>query len=193
MIEIDDKIVSLELFKSHFCCDLKVCQGVCCVEGDSGAPLDKDECDTLSREWENYKPYMKIEGVEEIQKQGFHVLDSDGDYTTPLINNAECAYSIETESGTWCAIEKAWSEGKTDYRKPISCHLYPIREVKFNSGIIGIQYHRWSICKAAEVLGKRDNIAVYQALKDAIIRRYGEQFYKELQSAHDLLKSNQLL
>lgn len=187
MIEIEDKIVSLELFTEHFSCDLTACKGECCVEGNAGAPLDQDECETLKQQWGNYKYYMKPAGIEVIESQGFMVLDSDGDYTTPLINDAECAYSIETPSGTWCAIEKAWTEGKTSYRKPISCHLYPIREVKFASGMTGLQYHRWSICRSAEVCGRKKGIPVFRSLKESIERRYGAQFYEQLEIAYDLI------
>lgn len=187
MIEIENKIVSLELFTSKFCCDLHVCKGECCVDGNSGAPLDEEECEILECEWVNYRPYMKPEGIEAIEKQGFSVLDDDKDYTTPLIADAECAYSIETPSGTWCAIEKAWSEGKTSFRKPISCHLYPIREVKFASGMVGLQYHRWSICRSAEILGAKNVTPVFRSLKESIERRYGAEFYNQMEIAYDLI------
>lgn len=187
MIEIENKIVSLELFTSKFCCDLPVCGGECCVEGNSGAPLDEDECEILKDEWGNYHAYMKPEGVKAIEQQGFSVLDEDMDHTTPLISGAECAYSIETPSGTWCAIEKAWSDGKTSFRKPVSCHLYPIREVKFASGMVGLQYHRWSICRSAEILGDREGTPVFRSLKDSIERRYGVSFYNQMEIAYDLI------
>lgn len=132
---------------------------------------------------------MKTSGIKAIENQGFSVLDDDGDHTTTLINNAECAYSIETENGTWCAIEKAWFDGKTTFRKPISCHLYPIREVKFTSGMVGLQYHRWSICRAAEILGAKKGVPVFRSLKESIERRYGADFYAQLEIAYDLIQT----
>ena len=112
MIQIDDKIISTDILTEHFCCDLDKCKGECCVEGDSGAPLDIDEVDQLEMEYHNYKPYMTPEGIEEIERQGFMVVDVDGDYTTPLVNEAECAYSFKENGVTFCAIERAWREGK---------------------------------------------------------------------------------
>ncbi|MCC8035010.1 MAG: DUF3109 family protein, partial [Rikenellaceae bacterium] len=127
MIEIDGKIVSLDIIRQKFRCDITSCRGMCCVDGNSGAPLEEDECGILEREFENYKSYLKPEGLTAIEKEGFYLLDDDGDLTTTLIDGAECAYSFEENGATLCAVEKAWREGKTDFRKPVSCHLYPIR------------------------------------------------------------------
>ena len=113
MIQIDDKIVSSELLTERFCCDLSHCKGICCVEGNAGAPLEIDEVEVLEHEWEAYRPYMKPEGIEAVERQGFMVLDEDGDLTTPLIGEAECAYSFEENGVTMCAIERAWREGRT--------------------------------------------------------------------------------
>ena len=114
MIQIDDKIVSTEIFTTRFCCDLPRCKGICCVEGNAGAPLEADEVDTLEAEYETYKPYMKPEGIEAVERQGFMVIDEDGDYTTPLIGEAECAYSFEQDGITFCAIEKSIQRGQND-------------------------------------------------------------------------------
>ena len=137
MIEIDDKIVSADLLRDCFACDLAACKGICCVEGNAGAPLETDEVDTLEEEYPNYKPYMTPEGIRAVEAQGFMVVDEDGDYTTPLVDDAECAYACTEEGITFCAIEKAFREGKTTFRKPISCHLYPIRLMRFSNGTIG--------------------------------------------------------
>ena len=145
MIEIDDKIVSADLLRECFACDLERCKGICCVEGNAGAPLEDDEPDILEREYPAYKPYMTAAGIAAVERQGFMVVDSDGDYTTPLVDDAECAYAYEENGVTLCAIEKAWAEGRTAYRKPISCHLYPIRLVRFSNGTVGLNYHRWSV------------------------------------------------
>ena len=134
MIEIDDKIVSADLLRECFACDIAQCKGICCVEGNAGAPLEADEVEILEREYPNYKPYMTAEGIESVERQGFMVVDEDGDLTTPLVDDAQCAYTYTENGVTLCAIEKAWAEGKTPFRKPISCHLYPIRVMRFSNG-----------------------------------------------------------
>ena len=192
MIEIDDKIVSLDLLRESFACDLGACKGACCVEGNAGAPLEMDEVDTLEEEYENYKPYMTPEGIAEVERQGFMVVDADGDYTTPLVDDAECAYSYCENGVTLCAIERAWADGKTSFRKPVSCHLYPIRVVNFSNGTVGLNYHRWDVCAGARVCGKRLGIPVYRSLREPIIRRFGEEFYKALECAEEYLKEDSL-
>jgi len=187
MIEIDDKIVSADLLRECFVCDLAACKGACCVEGNAGAPLEADEVDTLEREYEAYKPYMTPKGIAAIERQGFMVIDEDGDYTTPLVDDAECAYSCRENGITFCAIERAWKEGRTPFRKPISCHLYPIRLVRFSNGATGLNYHRWSVCEAARVCGKQAGIPVYKALREPIIRKFGEDFYRALEAAESYL------
>ena len=149
MIEIDDKIVSADLLRECFACDIAQCKGICCVEGNAGAPLEADEVEILEREYPNYKPYMTAEGIESVERQGFMVVDEDGDLTTTLVDDAQCAYTYTGNGVTLCAIEKAWAEGKTPFRKPISCHLYPIRVMRFSNGTVGLNYHRWSVCAPA--------------------------------------------
>lgn len=187
MIDIDDKIVSTDLLKECFACDLGQCKGICCVEGNAGAPLEMEEVDILEEEFSNYKPYMTEAGIKAIEEQGFMVIDCDGDYTTPLIDDAECAYSFEENGITFCAIEKAWREGKCSFQKPISCHLYPIRVAQFSNGTVGLNYHRWSVCRSAVECGKKLGIPVYKALKEPIIRRFGEAFYNQLEEAAQLI------
>ena len=126
-----------------------------CVEGNAGAPLEADEVEILEREYPNYKPYMTAEGIESVERQGFMVVDEDGDPTTPLVDDAQCAYTYTENGVTLCAIEKAWAEGKTPFRKPISCHLYPIRVMRFSNGTVGLNYHRWSVCAPARRCGAK--------------------------------------
>ncbi len=183
MIEIDDKIVSVELLREQFLCDITKCKGICCVEGNSGAPLEIEEVEQLEREWESYRPYMPEAGVKAIEQQGFMVVDEDGDYTTPLVNDAECAYAYTENGITLCAIEKAWLNGESTFRKPISCHLYPIRVIKFKSGGVGLNYHRWSVCRSACENGAKMKVPVYKSLREAIVRAYGEEFYEALDVA----------
>ena len=191
MIEIDDKIISADLLRECFACDLGKCKGICCVEGDAGAPLEIEEVDLLEEEYDNYAPYMTEEGRKAVEEQGFMVVDVDGDYTTPLVNGCECAYTFVNEQGiTLCAIEAAYRAGKCSFKKPISCHLYPIRVVEFSNGTLGLNYHRWGICSSACKFGKEQGIPVYKSLKEPIIRRFGEEFYKALECAEDLLKNS---
>ena len=189
MIEIDGKIVSDDILTECFACDIARCKGECCVDGNSGAPLEMEEADILEEEYENYKPYMTPEGIESVERQGFMVVDCDGDYTTPLVDDAECAYSYRENGITLCAIEKAFREGKCSFRKPISCHLYPIRLINLSNGTIGLNYHRWNVCSSACENGRKLGIPVYKSLREPIRRRFGEEFYKALECAEDLLKS----
>ena len=190
MIQIGDKILSLDLFEKQFCCDLPKCLGTCCVDGQSGAPLEPNEVELLEMEIAHIKPYLKPEGLEAINEQGIVVTDIDGDIVTPLINDEECAYSIEENGITFCAIEKAWLEGKVEFRKPISCHLYPIRVKKYST-YTALNFDQWSICKPARELGVKENLPVFRFLKTPIIRAYGEDFYNELEEVYRLLQEQE--
>ena len=191
MIEIDDKIVSADLLRECFACDLGKCKGICCVEGDAGAPLEIEEVDLLEEEYDNYAPYMTEEGRKAVEEQGFMVVDVDGDYTTPLVDNAACAYAFEENGITFCAIERAYREGKCSFLKPISCHLYPLRVKQFRNGTYGLNYHRWAVCRYAVECGKKLGVPVYKALKEPIIRRFGEEFYKSLECAEQMIKEQE--
>lgn len=183
MIQIDDKLISEDLFSEEFVCNLAKCKGICCVEGDAGAPLDEDETKILDEIYPKIKPYLRSEGIQAIEEQGTYTLDFEGDLVTPLVNNAECAYVIFDEKGyTKCAIEKAYEDGVIDWQKPISCHLYPIRITEY-SNFSAINYHEWDICSDACTLGKELGIKVYQFLKKPLIRKYGEEFYQTLSEA----------
>lgn len=191
MIEIDGKIIASDLLTEQFCCDLAVCKGECCVEGDSGAPLEIEEVDELENEYPNYKPYMTAEGIEAVESQGFMVVDIDGDYTTPLIDGAECAYSFKENGITFCAIERAYREGKCGFLKPISCHLYPIRVKHFATGDYGLNIHRWNICKCAFDCGKREGVKLYKAMREPLVRRFGEEFYEALCQAAEMFENEE--
>ena len=183
MIQIDDKLISEDLFSEEFVCNLAKCKGICCVEGDAGAPLDEDETKILDEIYPKIKLYLRPEGIQAIEEQGTYTLDFEGDLVTPLVNNAECAYVIFDEKGyTKCAIEKAYEDGVIDWQKPISCHLYPIRITEY-SNFSAINYHEWDICSDACTLGKELGVKVYQFLKKPLIRKYGEEFYQTLSEA----------
>ncbi len=182
MIEIEDKLVSDDVLECYFSCDLSKCKGACCVFGDSGAPLKEQEIGIIEDCLEHIKPYMTPEGLEAVDKSGVFVIDMDGDYTTTLVEGTEeCAFTFTTDEGlVLCAIEKAYREGKIEYKKPISCHLYPIRTKEFSNDMTGLNYHRWDICKDAIVAGKNSQTKVYQGVRDAIVREWGEEFYGHL-------------
>ena len=183
MIQIDDKLISEDLFSEEFVCNLAKCKGICCVEGDAGAPLDEEETHILDEIYPKIKSYLRPEGIQAIEEQGTYTLDFEGDLVTPLVNNAECAYVIFDEKGyTKCAIEKAYEDGVIDWQKPISCHLYPIRITEY-SNFSAINYHEWDICSDACTLGKELGVKVYQFLKKPLIRKYGEEFYQTLSEA----------
>ena len=170
-------------FSEEFVCNLAKCKGICCVDGDAGAPLDEDETKILDEIYPKIKSYLRPEGIQAIEEQGTYTLDFEGDLVTPLVNNAECAYVIFDEKGyTKCAIEKAYEDGIIDWQKPISCHLYPIRITEY-SNFSAINYHEWDICSDACTLGKELGVKVYQFLKKPLIRKYGEEFYQTLSEA----------
>jgi len=190
MLQIDDKIVSLDLFTSKFACNLKKCRGACCVHGDSGAPLEAEETEILNQIYPEVKPFMRKEGIEAIEKQGTSVIDADMDHVTPLVNNKECAYVIFEQGIAKCAIEKAYENKAVTFRKPISCHLYPIRLTKY-SKFEAVNYHRWDICNPAIKQGEAENIPIYIYLKEPLIRKYGQKWYDELKvAAPEILKWN---
>jgi hypothetical protein len=187
MIQIDNKIISDRILEEKFICDLKACKGACCVEGDAGAPLDEEETEILDSIFPKVKPYLRKEGIEAIEKQGTWIKSKRGEYETPLINGAECAYVVFDKKGTaLCGIEQAYIEKKIKYKKPISCHLYPIRVSKTKTGEV-LNYDEWSICKAACALGKKENVKVYEFLQEPIERQWGKKFFKQLQEADKLL------
>lgn len=183
LIEIEGRIVVTDILSECFACDLSQCHGICCVEGNAGAPLEEQELELLEAEYENFREYMTPEGRASVAEQGFFVVDEEGDYTTPLIGDADCAYVLREHGVTLCAVEKAYREGKTTFKKPISCHLYPIRVTQFSDGTEGLNYHRWSVCAPARACGSKSGIRVYESLKEPIIRRFGAPFYEAMEHA----------
>jgi len=187
MIQIGRALLSFDVVEKHFVCDLEKCKGACCVEGDSGAPLSRAETKILRDIYPQVKPYMTPEGIQEIERQGTHIVDFEGDLVTPLVNDQQCAYVIYKDGITLCAIEKAYLDKKIDYRKPISCHLYPIRITEYTE-IDAVNYDIQTICKDACTLGENLKVPVYKFLKEPLIRKYGEEWYKELEVAVNLIR-----
>ncbi|MGZ2371829.1 DUF3109 family protein [Ancylomarina sp. YFZ004] len=182
MLQIGNAIVSLDVIEKKFICDFGKCKGACCIEGDSGAPLDEDEKAILEEIYPKIKEYLNEKGIAEIEKQGTSVIDVDGDLVTPIINDKECVYTVFENGLALCGIEKAFLDGKITYRKPISCSLYPIRIEKYPE-FDAVNYNKWSICGPARELGFKTGTPVYKFLKEPLIRKYGEDWYKELEYA----------
>lgn len=181
MFQLDNALITSDIVEEFFACDLSKCKGACCVEGDLGAPLDEEELDILDDEYERIKPFLSKEGIKVIEKTGKYILDEDDEFSTPLINGRECAYVIKDEKGvTKCGIEQAFFAGETNFRKPISCHLYPIRISKLSNGLEAINYDKWPICDEARVCGKSSKMPLYQFVKESLIRKYGEEWYEGL-------------
>lgn len=182
MIAVGEALISEDLLEKEFVCNLSACKGACCVEGDSGAPLEAEEVKILAEEYPKIEPFLRPEGQRAIAAQGTSVIDEwDGEAVTPLVNDAECAYVTFDDKGTaLCGIEQAWKKGATTFRKPVSCHLYPIRIQKYQ-GFEAVNYHKWNICSPACSLGQELKVPVYQFTKEALIRKYGADWYQELE------------
>lgn len=181
MIQLGKTIVSQDLIEKDFVCNLGACKGECCIAGEAGAPLSEQETQTLEELYPKIKPYLRTEGIESIEKQGAWVTSPNDEQETPLVNGAECAYVTFTKDGiASCGIEDAYNDGAIDFRKPISCHLYPVRVQEY-SEFAAVNYHRWPICDDACSLGKELKVPVYKFVKDALIRKFGQDWYSELE------------
>lgn len=181
MILIEDTVISDDIVEQQFVCDLNKCKGACCVEGDLGAPLEEVELAIMDEIYEKVKPYLSEAGIKAIEEQGKYIEDFEGDFSTTTIDNKECAYAIYDAKGILkCAIEEAYNDGIVDFKKPISCHLYPIRITKYEH-YHALNYDRWSICSPACTLGEQLKVPVYKFLKEPLIRAFGEEWYAELE------------
>lgn len=180
MLQIEDTIISLDLFDQCFSCNLTACKGICCVEGEEGAPVELDEIadieEILPQLWEKLSDSAR----KIIDKQGVAYVDREGDMAISIINGAECVFACKGDDGIWsCLIEKLYFEGKSKFRKPISCHLYPIRTKQF-SNFKAVNYHKWNICKDAILEGEKKHLLLYQYLKEPLIRKFGKDWYDQL-------------
>lgn len=190
MLAIGKTLVSEDLLEKKFVCDLNACKGACCVAGESGAPLDEEELDIMDGILDKVKPYMTKKGIRAVDKQGPYVVDSDGDYTTTLVGpGEECAFVYFDEQRiAKCAIERAFLEGRISWKKPISCHLYPVRITKYRQ-YDAVNYSHWNICKPACECGAKLDVPVYKFLREPLIRKFGKEWFRELeQSARLMLK-----
>jgi len=192
MLAVGDTLVSEEIIEKKFVCDLNACKGACCVKGDYGAPLEESELPILDRVYSKVKPYLTESGIKAIERQGKYLLYSKTEWVTPLVSGKECAYTIFEKGIAKCGIEKAYFDGKIDFQKPVSCHLYPIRINKMKSGVDALNYDRWSICKAACKHGESLKVPVFRFLKNSLVRKYGDKWYEQLEqvaSAFEFKKS----
>lgn len=188
MFQLHKTIVSEEILEKEFVCNLSACKGACCVDGDAGAPLDEEETRILAEIYPKIKPFLRPEGIKAIEEQGTHVVSDFGELETTLIDGKDCAYVIFDRKTALCGIEQAYNQGLVDWKKPVSCHLYPIR-VKEYSDFSAVNYHKWHICDDACSLGKELEVPVYKFVKEALVRKFGQQWFEDLEKvAQDLKK-----
>lgn len=193
MIQINDVIVSLDVLEERFCCDLSACSGACCIEGDAGAPVELEEVAQLEEVLDVVWDDLSASAQAVIDRQGVVYTDEEGDLVTSIVNGKDCVFTCYDEKGgCYCAIEKAYREGKTSFYKPVSCHLYPVRVKDF--GLFkGVNYHRWEVCKTAVLKGKQLDLRVYQFLKEPLIRKFGQAWYDELEDCVQELKAKKMI
>lgn len=181
MFLIQNTLVSLDVIEKEFCCDLETCRGCCCIEGDAGAPVSDEEVAEIEQILPILLPDMTKEARAVVEKQGISYLDPSGERVTSIVNDKDCIFARTDHNGwCYCLIEKAYHAGKIGFKKPISCHLYPIRLTRVGN-YTGVEYHRWDICHCARQLGKRKHIPLYQFLREPLVRRFGEAWYAELE------------
>ena len=181
MFLIQNTLVSLDVLEKEFCCDLDTCHGCCCIEGDAGAPVTKEEEDKIQSILPLLLPEMRKEARTVVDAQGIAYFDPSGERVISIVNDKDCIFARTDHQGwCYCLIEKAYNAGKIDFKKPISCHLYPVRLTKVGE-YTGLEYHRWDICHCARIKGKKIHLPLYQFLKEPLIRRFGQEWYNELE------------
>ena len=187
MIQIDDTLVSVDCLSEKFCCDLEACKGACCVEGDAGAPVELDEVAGIEEALPEVWPMLSASAQAVIDRQGVAYTDEEGDLVTSIVNGKDCVFTCYDEAGhCYCALEKAYREGRTAFFKPLSCHLYPIRLKKIGDGV-ALNYHRWDVCRPAVKKGKMLDLPVYRFLREPLERRFGKAWYEELEEVASAL------
>jgi hypothetical protein len=187
ILEIGGILISSEILTEYFCCDYEKCKGICCVEGSDGAPVTMDEIASIEDALDTVWPMLSASAQSVIDQQGVAYADRDGDMVTSIVRGRDCVFTCYDGDNCLCALEKAYREGMSNFCKPISCSLYPIREKKFSDGLIGLNYHKWMVCRDAVVKGQAEHIRVYQFLREPLIRRFGESWYAELCEVADQL------
>lgn len=182
ILQVGDVLLSPDIITEKFCCDYAKCKGICCIEGNAGAPVTIDEVaeieETLDIVWDELSP--QAQSV--IDRQGVAYTDEEGDLVTSIVAGKDCVFTCYDGDNCLCALEKVCREGRTSFPKPISCALYPIRAKQFSNGMVGLNYNRWNVCRDAVTLGKELDIPVYRFLKDPLIRRFGKEWYEQLET-----------
>ncbi len=191
IVQIGDILVSEDVILEYFACDYPVCKGACCIIGDSGAPLKEEELDSIEANYGSFSPLMRPEGRQAVEEKGFFEIDRDGDLVTPLVpGSEECAYYLFENGNCFCSIERQFFAGKSSFRKPISCQLYPVRVVDLGGGRLGLNLHRWDICRCAFERGRREGIRAYQFLREPLTEAFGADFYEALCAAAEQVIAN---
>lgn len=180
ILQVGDVLISSDILTEKFCCDLDACKGACCIEGDAGAPVSLDEIADIENSLDAVWPSLSASAQAIIDRQGVAYSDPEGDMVTSIVGGKDCVFTCYENGMCLCTLEKAHRKGKSNFIKPMSCALYPIREKRFSGGLVGLNYHRWNICKDAVKKGKELNLPVYQFLKAPLIKRFGEEWYNEL-------------
>ena len=190
MVQIQQTILSDEIFEEYFLCDLNLCKGMCCVDGDSGAPITREEYAEIETILPVIKKYLTPAALEVIANKGIAYVDFDGELVTSLVEEGkECVFAYRDEQGICkCSIDTAYREGRVDVQKPISCHLYPIRLSEYRV-FTALNYHRWSVCRSAVVKGEEEGVPLYRFLKEPLIRKFGKEWYNEVVIAAELMKA----
>lgn len=183
MIDIDGVLVSSDIFTERFCCDLDACKGECCVEGDAGAPVTMDEVAGIEDALETVWPSLTASAQAVIDRQGVAYTDEEGDLVTSIVGGKDCVFTCHEGGCCFCALEKAYRAGRIRFCKPVSCALYPIREVALGNGTVGLNYHRWNVCRAAVAKGRELDLPVYKFLKEPLTRRFGAEWYAMVEDA----------
>lgn len=193
IIDIRGVLVSPDILTESFCCDLEACKGICCVEGDAGAPVTLDEVAAIEDALDTVWPHLSAAAQAVIDSHGVAYTDAEGDLVTSIVNGKDCVFTCHEHGCCLCTLEKAWHVGKTSFLKPISCALYPIREKRLSNGTVALNYHRWAVCKDAVRKGKELDLPLYKFLREPLIRRFGAAWYDELElTAAELVKAGYL-
>lgn len=188
IIQVGDVLVSPDILTERFCCDLDACHGECCVEGDAGAPVTLDEVASIEDALDEVWPELSASAQTVIDRQGVAYTDVEGTLVTSIVGGKDCVFTCHEGGCCLCALERAWRAGRIRFCEPISCALYPIREVQLSNGTVGLNYHRWNVCREAVKKGRELDLPVYKFMRGPLVRRFGEQWYKELEETADELK-----
>jgi len=189
ILDIDGVLISTEIITEYFCCDLSACGGACCIEGDAGAPVTLDEVMQIEDALDAVRSDMSAAAQQVVERQGVAYTDVEGELVTSIVHGKDCVFTYHDNGCCMCALERAWREGRCRFMKPVSCALYPIREKRFSGGLVGLNLHHWAVCDAAFKRGRELKLPVYRFLREPLIRRFGEAWYKELeQVAAELLR-----